>query len=798
MTVTTPTVVGSRALRLDADGKITGRARYASDYRPQGLLYGKIVRSDRASARITRIDVSAALELPGVEAVLWGDAGYQRFGESLKDQQVFATDRVRCAGEPIAAIAAESEAIADLAARMIDVEYEDLPALYDPIEALAPDAPLIHEDIASTPGPDAVIRWGNVCSQVILQRGDTEAAFAQADRIVSGLYSTHSVHQAPMEPRAAVAEVDGSGRLIIHSSTQHPFGVRQQIVDALGIPHGDIRVITETVGGGFGSKLEAAVEIYAALLAKATQRPVRIVNTREEDLSAGTPRHPILISLRTALNSEGTITGREAKVILDAGAYAVGSPVLASVGAMLAPGPYRIDNLLVEALAVHTNNPPFGAYRGPSGPQIIYAVESHTDAIARELGIDPLAFRLKHVFKEGDLGHSGQVLTGVGLTEALTRAADAIGWGQESEVDDPQRRRGKGIACAWWLTTPGSAGCSVQMNEDGTVVVQSGASEIGTGAVMTGVAQIVAEELGVSADAVRMVWGDTDSTPMDAGAQGSRTVYNMGRAAQRAAAAVRMELLRRAADLLEAAEADLEVREGRVSVRGVPDQAVTYADLMAGQMWASEPVIAKGTFLADPTPYDETTLKGSVFTAFNAPSFHCHAAEVEVDIETGLTRTVDFVVAQDAGFAINPTYVEGQMQGGAVQGIGYALTEELIIEDGRIQNPNLALYKLPTMLEVPRVRTEIVEFASEHGPFGAKGVGEPPVILPPAAIANAITRAIGAEVRTTPFTPERVLRVIRDGEQAADPVIDPAFDLRPIATPGAPAGPSGEVTGEMT
>jgi CO/xanthine dehydrogenase Mo-binding subunit len=582
-----------------------------------------------------------------------------------------------------------------------------------------------------------------------------------------------------METRAAVAEFDGSGRLVVHSSTQHPFGVRQQLVDALGMAHGNIRVIAETVGGGFGSKLEASVEMYAALLARETGRPVRIVNTREEDLISGTPRHPILIALRSALDPAGAIQAREATIVMDAGAYAIGSPVLASVAAMLAPGPYRIPNLKVEVLAVHTNNPPFGAYRGPSGPQIVYAVESHTDAIARELGIDPLELRLRHIFRDGDLGHSGQVLEHVGMAEALTGAAEAIGWDTVETPSSPNLRRGKGLACAWWLTTPGSAGCSVQLNDDGTVVVHTGAAEIGTGAVMAGVAQIIAEELGVSAGAVRMIWGDTDATPMDAGAQGSRTVFNMGRAAQRAAQAARAELLRRAASILEAAEADLEVLDGRVSVRGVPDRSVTYADLMAGQMWASEPVIGKGTFLADPTPYDDTTLQGSLFPAFNAPSYHCHAAEVEVDMDTGLTRVVDFVVAQDVGFAINPTYVEGQMQGGAAQGIGYALTEELVIEEGRIINPNLALYKLPTMQEAPRIRTEIVEFASEHGPYGAKGVGEPPVILPPGAIANAITNAIGLEIRTTPFTPERVYRAIRQGDEGLAPELDPAFDVRP-------------------
>jgi CO/xanthine dehydrogenase Mo-binding subunit len=778
MTDTATTIVGSRARRLDAEDKLTGHARYASDLRVPGMLYGKIVRSDRAHARIVRIDASDAEALPGVEAVVYGAVGH-RFGPAIRDQTIFAVDRVRHVGEPVAAVAADSEATAELAARLIEIEYEDLPTVFDPVAALRPDAPIVHEDASNYAAPDALIRWGNVCAQVLLGRGDVVAAFARADRVVAGTYAAHSVHQMPMEPRAALAEVDGRGHLTIRSSTQHPFGVRQEMHDALGLPHGDVRVIAETVGGGFGSKVEASVEFYAAVLAQATGRPVRVVNTREEDLAYGNPRHPMLIHLRTALAADGTILGREAKAVMDAGAFGGGSPALAGVAAMLVPGPYRLPNLKVEVLAVYTNNPNFGAYRGPTGPQAVFAVESHTDAIAREVGLDPVAFRLKNIMVDGDTGHSGQPLTNVGMREALTRAAEAIDWGQKNPPAAPGLKRGKGLACGWWLTTPGSSGCSVQMNEDGTVTVQTGASEIGSGSVMAGIPQIVAEELGVRYDDVRLIWGDTAATPMDAGAQGSRTLFNMGRAAQRAALAAKAELLRRAGDILEAAETDLEVREGRVSVRGVPDRGVTYAELVRGQMWTSEPVLGKGAFVVDPTPYDATTLKGSLFPAFNAPSFHSHAAEVEVDPETGLTRVVDFVVAQDVGFAVNPTAVEGQMQGGAVQGVGYALLEELVFEEGRVVNPNLALYKVPTTLDAPNVRTIIVEAASEHGPYGAKGVGEPPVVMSPAAVANAVAAAIGVPIRTTPLTPERVLRAIREGEDAVAPKVDPGFDLRP-------------------
>lgn len=770
-------LVGTRALRLDAADKLTGRARYASDYRAPGMLHGKIVRSDRPHARIVSIDVRAALELPGVEAVLYGEIG-GRFGEVVKDQTPFAVATVRYIGDPIAAIAAETPEIADEAVRLLEIEYEDLEAVYDPFAALETDAQLLH-DVAAYPQPEGLLRQGNVASQVVLSRGDTAAAFAAADHVIEDVYASHSAHQMPMEPRVAVAEVDALGKVTVRSSTQGPFLVRHQMHEALEVPHSDLRVMAETVGGGFGSKLEASVEMYAGLLARATGRPVRVANTREEDLTTGAPRHPMTHFLRTAVAADGTILGREAKVIMDAGAYSGASAALTGIAALLAPGPYRIPNIKVEVLAVHTNKMSFGSYRAPTGPQTVFAVESHTDAIARELGLDPFEFRMRNLMVDGDSGHSGQSLSEVGAQLVLEKAADAIGWGDASEPSAPGLLRGKGLACTWWLTVAGAGGCAIQMNEDGTVIVHTGAAEIGTGSVTAGIAQIVAGELGVAMDKVQVTWGDTGGTPMDAGAQGSRTLFNTGQAARRAAENVRSQILKRAADQLEASEADLEITDGRISVRGVPDRGTTFADLMSSQLWGTGPVLGNGMFVAEPTPYDNAAIKGAIFPYFNAPSFHCHAAEVEVDPETGKVRVVDLVIAQDVGFAINPLYVEGQMQGGAVQALGYALTEEIVIEGGQMLNSNLALYKLPTTLESPDVRTILVEIASEQGAYGAKGVGEPPVVAPAAAIANAVAQAIGVPVHTLPLSPERVYRVIREGAAAAMPPVPAKFNTRP-------------------
>ncbi|MFN8664692.1 MAG: xanthine dehydrogenase family protein molybdopterin-binding subunit, partial [Thermomicrobiales bacterium] len=696
----------------------------------------------------------------------------------------FAIDTVRYIGDPVAAVAAETPEIAEQAARLIDIEYEDLEAVQDPLAALESGAPQLH-DVNAYAQPEGLLRQGNVAGQVVLSKGDTDAAFAAADRVIEGVYRAHSAHQMPMEPRVAVAEVDAAGRVTVRTSTQGPFLVRHQLHEALGVPLSNLRVVAETVGGGFGSKLEASVEMYAAMLARETGRPVRVANSREEDLTTGAPRHPMTHFLRTAVAADGTILGREAKVIMDAGAYSGASALLTSIAAMLAPGPYRIPNVKVEVLAVHTNKMSFGSYRAPTGPQTVFAVESHTDAIARELGIDPVEFRLRNLMDDGDTGHSGQALTGVGARETLTQAAAAIGWGVAPEPSEAGLLRGKGLACTWWLTVAGAGGCAIQMNEDGTVVVHTGATEIGTGSVTAGIAQIVAGELGVGMDQVQVLWGDTQGTPMDAGAQGSRTLFNTGQAARRAAENVRSQILKRAADLLEASEADLEIVAGRISVRGVPDRGTTYAELMSQQLWSSGPVLGNGMFVAETTPYASETITGALFPYFNAPSFHCHAAEVEVDPETGLVRVLDLVVAQDVGFAVNPLYVEGQIQGGAVQGVGYALTEEIVIEGGQMLNPNLALYKLPTTLEAPVVRPILVEFASEQGAYGAKGVGEPPVVAPAAAIANAVTNAIGAAVHTLPLSPERVYRVIHQGVAAAMPEVPAGFNPRPGDALGA-------------
>jgi CO/xanthine dehydrogenase Mo-binding subunit len=428
---------------------------------------------------------------------------------------------------------------------------------------------------------------------------------------------------------------------------------------------------------------------------------------------------------------------------------------VASVATLVLAGPYRIPNLLIEGFAVYTNKTNCGSYRAPSGPQANFAVESQMDAIADALGIDPLELRLRNVVREGDEGPTGQALTAVSAEECLLRAAEAIGWSDRR----PAPGRGKGLACGWWTTTGGSSGVYVKINPDGTVALNTGAAEIGT-AALTGAAQVLAEELGVDLADVSLVSADTFATPFDFGAQGSRTAFAVGNACRAAAAELRRKILAQAAAQLGVAPEALELRDKQVVNGGA---RVSLAELARQSQAAGGGLIAHGTFIAPPTPHDAKRVSGHVYPAFHSPSFHAHAVDLSVDRETGEVAIHRYVVAQDVGFALNPTYIEGQIEGGVAQGLGQALSEEIVYRDGRVLNPNLTDYKMPTALDVPRITSILVARPSAVGPYGAKGVGEPPNIEPPAAVANAIASAIGVRMTSLPITAEKIVRAL-EGE----------------------------------
>lgn len=753
----TTRVVGQSLPRMDAPGKVTGTAIYAADFAVPGMLVGRVLRSREPHARLIRVDTKRATKVPGVRAVLTAeDVPDVRYGGALKDETVFAAGTVRYVGQPVAAVAATTPEAAEAALAAIVVDYEPLAPVLDLTAALAPGAPLVHPEWRSYTAIPILHRDGNVANRARIVVGDVERGWAEADRVFEHRFTTAMVHQGYTEPRAAVASWDSSGQLTVWSNTQLPFEVQNTLAEILAMPPGRIRVIVPGIGGAFGGKLRVGVEHFAALLARHSRRPVKLLTTSEEELTAAYPRQGTVVELKTGVTRDGRITAKEGRIWFDTGAFAGSGPGVASVATLVLAGPYRIPNLFLEGYAVYTNKTNCGSFRAPSGPQANFAVESQMDIIADTLGIDPLELRLRNIVREGDEGPTGQVLTAVGLEECLLRAADAIGWKDRR----PAPGRGKGLACGWWTTTGGSSGVYVKINPDGTVALNTGAAEIGT-AALTGAAQVLAEELGIDLADISVVSADTFSTPFDFGAQGSRTAFAVGNACRAAVAELKHRIFAQAAAQLDVPVETLALRDKHVVGAGA---RVSLADLARQSQLAGGGLIAHGTFVAPPTPHDPKRVEAHVYPAFHSPSFHAHAVDLSVDGDTGEITIHRYVVAQDVGFAMNPTYIEGQIEGGVAQGLGQALSEEIVYERGRVLNANLTDYKMPTTLDMPRVQSILVQHPSLVGPYGAKGVGEPPNIEPPAAVANAVASAVGRRLTALPITAEKIALQLRASE----------------------------------
>ena len=758
--MTATRIVGRSLPRMDAPGKVTGTAIYAADFALPGMLHGRVLRSRDPHGRLVRIDASRAARVRGVRAVLTAaDVADVRYGGSVKDEEVFARDRVRFAGQPLAAVAATSPEAAAEALAAIEVVVEPLPPIVDVTDALAAGAPLVHEGWASYAALPILHRDGNVCNRARIVVGDVERGFEEADRIFEHRFVTRSVHQGYTEPRAAVAQWDSAGQVTVWSNTQLPFEIQSTLSEILQVPVSKVRVVVPGVGGGFGGKLRVGVEHFAALLARKTGRAVKVMTTSEEELTAAYARQPAIVELKTGVTTDGRLLAREGRLWFDTGAFAGSGPGVASVATLMLAGPYRIPHLLLEGYAVYTNKTNFGSFRAPSGPQANFAVESQMDIIADALHLDPLDFRLRNIVREGEEGPTGQVLTAVGLEECLRKVADAIGWKDRR----PAPGRGKGIACGWWTTTGGSSGVYVKINPDGTVALNTGAAEIGT-AALTGAAQVLAEDLGVELADINVVSADTLSTPFDFGAQGSRTAFAVGNACRAAVADLKRQVIALGARQLGVDESALELRDGAV-VAPAEGKRATLAELARISQASGGGLIAHVTFVAPPTPYDAKRVEGHVYPVFHSPSFHAHAVDLSVDADTGEVTIHRYVVAQDVGFAMNPTYIEGQIEGGVAQGLGQALSEEIVYDAGRVLNANLTDYKMPTAVDVPRIESILVQHPSLVGPFGAKGVGEPPNIEPPAAVANAVASATGVRITSLPITAEKVALALRERER---------------------------------
>src|SRR5437879_13305031 len=655
MATSEPRVVGKSLPRMDGAGKVTGTAVYAADFALPGMLVGKVFRSAEPHARIMRLDTARARALPGVRAVMTAaDVPDVRYGGVRKAGAVFARSKVRYVGQPVAAVAATTPEAADAALAAIEVVYEPLPAVLDLEAALAPGAPLVHEAWQSYTAIPILHRDGNVGNRARIGVGDVERGFEEADRIFEHRFRTGMVHQGYTEARAAVGAWDTSGQVTVWSNTQLPFEVQNTLAEILQMAPSKIRVMVPGIGGGFGGKLRVGVEHVAAFLAKKTGRAVKVITTSEEELTAAYPRQGAVVELKTGVTTDGRIVAKEGRIWFDTGAFAGSGPGVASVATLVLAGPYKIPNLRLEGFAVYTNKTNCGSFRAPSGPQANFAVESQIDIIADALGLDPLELRLKNIVREGDEGPTGQVLNAVGLEECLRKAAAAIGWRDRR----PARWRGKGLACGWWTTTGGSSGVYVKINPDGTVALNTGAAEIGT-AALTGAAQVLAEALGVDLADINVVSADTFSTPFELRAQGSRTAFAVGNACRAALDGLQGRVFALAAAQLGVDAAACRLADKHVLADG---KRISLADLARLSQQTGGGLIAQGTFIAPPTAYDSKRVDGHVYPAFHSPSFHAHPVDLSIDPETGDVTIHKYVVAQDVGFAMNPTYIEGQIE----------------------------------------------------------------------------------------------------------------------------------------
>ena len=751
-------VLGRSHVRVDAMDKVTGHATYAGDVYLPEMLMCKVLTSTRSHARIVSIDTSGAEALPGVRGVITGkDFPDVFFGSgALRDRRVMARDEVFYVGEPVAAVAAVDEMTAVEALALITVEYEDLERVVDPVASLTITPTVVHSDLEAFEGYGFAL-GGNNCTMLDADRGDVDAAFAEAHQIIEETYHTQPINQGFLEPMACVANCEANGRLTIWASTQGPYQVRQQLASVLDMPIGNIKIIAMELGGGFGAKLRLALEAFPALLSMKAHRPVKLVNTREETFTLNGPRLETNIYLKTAVTNEGIITAREARSVFDVGAY-LGAGPNSGVGHGL--GAYDIPNFRLRSYGVYTNKVYVGSYRASGVADMTFAVESHMDVIAHRLGLDPLEFRRRNALKEGDIGVSGARIPANGLSEvldALQEKMDLPGPKASPEPDSGKAARGVGIAVGEWRSGSGPSTASISVNEDGTVGLLTGSVDISGSD--TSLAQIAAEVLGLEMEQVIVAKRDTDLAPFTGPSGGSRIVYSQGRAVQMAAEDARDKLFALAADRLGVQADALECEGGAVYVIDNPPQSIGLGQLARMSLSSrGGPVV--GTASLSSMPYN--------------PVFNAQAAEVLVDRETGQVRVTRFVQAQDVGLAVNPMGVEGQLEGGAVQGIGRALSEEIQIDpdSGQIRNPSLATYLMPLAIDMPEIENVLVEVPSEDGPFGLRAVAEPPGFGPPAAIANAIYDAVGVRIRTLPLSPERVLAAIQ-GREPEDYGMDP-------------------------
>jgi len=710
-------VVGKPIGRVEGREKVTGTARYAADLFLPGLLWAKAVRSPLPHARIVRIDTDKARALPGVRAVLTGaDVPGVLHGRRMLDLPLLARDRVRYIGEPVAVVAADDPDPAEEAATLVEAEYEELPAVFDPFEALKDGAPILHDNPGAYQGAPKERPHPNVQSVHREKHGDPEQGFREAARVFEHIFRTPLAHQGYIEPHAAVVAIDDDGRVQVWATHKMPFRMKAQLAHAIQLPPDRIRINLVPVGGDFGGKGFATDVPLCYFLARATGRPVKMVMSYTEELMASNPRHPSVIMLKTGVDRDGRIVARSARAVFNGGAYAAFKPIpnVNIHGADQAGGVYRIPHFELESIVTYTNCVPCGHARAPGEPQMIFAVESHTDMMASELGMDPAEFRRRNLIGEGERLASGHRLERVKARETLDAALKASGW--------EERKRpfvGRGLAMSHRFAGLGDSNARIRIEVDGGVTVITATPDTGTGAY-TVFQQIAAEVLGLPLKQVVVSPADTDTIENDAGAGASRVTHVAGQAVYRAAVAMRE----------------------RIAEEAATSPGASLAELARSAAGRGRPLETDGRFSAT---------KEDTVTAFCA-----QVATVEVDPETGQVKLLEMVTTHDAGTVINPIGHQGQIDGGLVQGMGLALMEEMRVEDGRVGTLSLGDYKLPVIKDIPPLTTVILEEPAGPGPFQAKSIGEGSISPVPAAIANAIFDSCGVRITDLPLTAEKV------------------------------------------
>jgi len=739
--------------RADGEAKVTGSGRYGADLSLTGMAFAAFRYADVAHARLISVDTSFAQTMPGVVAVLTADdVPAVHYSPVIPDRTLFATGTIRFEGEVLAAVAATTPEQAAAAAAAIVVHYNELEPVVDLEAALGPDSPLVHEDWESYAVTGDTVRDRNVCSFSSIAKGDIEAGLAEADHVITSSYRADASHAAPIEPRAILAQWQG-GKVTIWSSTQVPFDARAGVCETLGMASNKVRIIVPHLGGGFGGKCGFHFEAHIAALARAAKRPVKLVFTRREEfLAPDRRREGMIVELTTGVRSNGTIAARKGRLLIDNGAYAADAAFFPQLAAMHAAGPYKIDHVHIEASLIYTNRQPSGSVRAPTAPQVCWALESHTDDVARALNMDPVAFRKLNGVAEGDTGAVGQVYDAIGLQACIDAAVE-----NATPADELGPDEAIGVAVGWWPSFPAASGAIVRIDDDGSGQIVTGAQECGTGAVMT-LRNLAADELGMKPTDFEIVYQDTAAGPFDTGATGSQTLINNGRAVVGASQRIAQQLRDLAASELEADPDDIVLESGAAHVAGTPAKSVSIIELAAIAA-GDQLLLATGSESPPPYPELSTNCVGDQgLAAWAAPQFSCHAAHVRVDRDTGVVRVLDVSAAHDSGTILNPLGALGQIEGGIMMGIGQALTESTTYDEtGRQRNPGLLEYKLQTAADTPTVRTCFIEpGGAGAGPRGAKGLAEAPNVATAAAIANAITQVIGRPVRQLPMTAERV------------------------------------------